>query len=868
MMFILCLLVSGIAVFVFEYFSPVGYNRELASGKEPGGPAFTIGKSIWLLWAIVFNNSVPVENPRGTTSKFMVSVWAFFAVIFLASYTANLAAFMIQEDYVDMVSGMSDSKFQNPTQQHPAFRFGTVPNGSTERNIRNNYPHMHAYMSKFNQKNVERALVSLKTGKLDAFIYDAAVLNYMAGKDEGCRLVTIGSGKVFATTGYGIALQKNSRWKRAIDLALLQFIGDGEMDELEMIWLTGICHGERNDVMSSKLDVDNMAGVFYMLVVAMALSLIVFIGEHFFYYVRRHCVKNTELDKPGLLYSISRGMYSCIYGVEVTKKKKYLQSPQKLVMDTNSSITRLLKTARSMASLTQVNGSHPTPHRGNPERMYASTHGMNGPFHRMALANSVIYNHNPGSHRSSLREGIYPEDVPPPPQYRLPPGGAYGYKEPDTSHHPVMANTTIHEFRNDECNMARPRYPWDRSKDQGPPCHKGPLRSLSPAYLAVQRAYRDGADLGRGYLSDLEEIREHGSDSRAESEGYREKNIHYRKFDRNFRDGGRLPGRFSLKEKDLYGIPPPKMLTRYASMDWKDPMMFVSSTPNILEPMGKKRAMFKRSDSFHENEPTMQTATSLSTLYHHHHHDKECSACKVKMQEPAPFNLHRGEGAQMRVCRNCPGHFMKRYGSSHGRHFCHACKYGTAVPKRPVLEHYAPDRQPAHLSADDACSYSSFSSQNMHHIPCKDSRYKMGYCSEYSKAAEDEYMEGKFLDTDGGESVHTVCYRPAHSVEASYAESASSPYANRSNYAANFSRRPTTEQAHDRHFVPGKAAGPGTPWAPKQISEETMQLCTQPSGYKMPYFSSKADGWAVPRPTNNSYIRRVYTKLPSVESEV
>lgn len=64
--------------------------------------------------------------------------------------------------------------------------------------------------------------------KLDAFIYDAAVLNYMAGKDEGCKLVTIGSGKVFATTGYGIALQKDSRWKRLIDLALLQFLADGK----------------------------------------------------------------------------------------------------------------------------------------------------------------------------------------------------------------------------------------------------------------------------------------------------------------------------------------------------------------------------------------------------------------------------------------------------------------------------------------------------------------------------------------------------------------------------------------------------------------------------------------------------------------
>ncbi|KAL8221791.1 UNVERIFIED_CONTAM: Glutamate receptor ionotropic, NMDA 2B [Gekko kuhli] len=110
MMFVMLLIISAVAVFVFEYFSPVGYNRCLADGREPGGPSFTIGKAIWLLWGLVFNNSVPVQNPKGTTSKIMVSVWAFFAVIFLASYTANLAAFMIQEEYVDQVSGLSDKK--------------------------------------------------------------------------------------------------------------------------------------------------------------------------------------------------------------------------------------------------------------------------------------------------------------------------------------------------------------------------------------------------------------------------------------------------------------------------------------------------------------------------------------------------------------------------------------------------------------------------------------------------------------------------------------------------------------------------------------------------------------------------------------
>ncbi|XP_062373922.1 glutamate receptor ionotropic, NMDA 2A [Sardina pilchardus] len=227
MMFVMLLLVTAIAVFLFEFISPLGFNRNLAQGKDPHGPSFTIGKAIWLLWGLVFNNSVPVQNPRGTTSKFIVSVWAFFAVIFLASYTANLAAFMIQEEFVDQVTGLSDKKFQSPYSFSPPFRFGTVPNGSTERNIRKNYPDMHQYMVKYHQTGVHDALISLKTGKLDAFIYDAAVLNYMAGRDDGCKLVTIGSGYVFATTGYGIALQKGSYWKRHVDLAILGIIGDG-----------------------------------------------------------------------------------------------------------------------------------------------------------------------------------------------------------------------------------------------------------------------------------------------------------------------------------------------------------------------------------------------------------------------------------------------------------------------------------------------------------------------------------------------------------------------------------------------------------------------------------------------------------------
>ncbi|XP_040032789.2 glutamate receptor ionotropic, NMDA 2C isoform X5 [Gasterosteus aculeatus] len=355
MMFVMCLTVVAVTVFVFEYLSPVGYNRSLVSAKTPGGPTFTIGKSVWLLWGIVFNNSVPIENPKGTTSKIMVLVWAFFAVIFLASYTANLAAFMIQEQYIDTVSGLSDKKFQKPHEHYPPFRFGTVPNGSTERNIRSNYPDMHMHMTKYNQKGVEEALESLKTGKLDAFIYDAAVLNYMAGKDEGCKLVTIGSGKVFATTGYGIALQKDSRWKRLIDLALLQFLGDGDTQRLETVWLSGICQNEKNEVMSSKLDIDNMAGVFYMLLVAMGLSLLVFAWEHLLYWKLRHSLRKSH--KLDFLLAISRGIYSCYKGMEDPGHSSGFAKPDLTSNYAQANMLKMLRTAKDLVSTANVETS-------------------------------------------------------------------------------------------------------------------------------------------------------------------------------------------------------------------------------------------------------------------------------------------------------------------------------------------------------------------------------------------------------------------------------------------------------------------------------------------------------------------------------
>lgn len=82
----------------------------------------------------------------------------------------------------------------------------------------------------------------------------------------------------------------------------------GDTQKLQTVWLTGICRNEKKEVMSSKLDIDNMAGVFYMLLVAMGLSLLVFAWEHLLYWKLRHSVrKSNRLDFLLAISRVSRG---------------------------------------------------------------------------------------------------------------------------------------------------------------------------------------------------------------------------------------------------------------------------------------------------------------------------------------------------------------------------------------------------------------------------------------------------------------------------------------------------------------------------------------------------------------------------------
>ena len=52
----------------------------------------------------------------------------------------------------------------NPSSMKPPYKFATIPHGSTDTNIKTNYPHMYAYMQPYNKSTVGEGVRAVKDG--------------------------------------------------------------------------------------------------------------------------------------------------------------------------------------------------------------------------------------------------------------------------------------------------------------------------------------------------------------------------------------------------------------------------------------------------------------------------------------------------------------------------------------------------------------------------------------------------------------------------------------------------------------------------------------------------------------------------------
>ena len=91
-------------------------------------------------------------------------VWAGFAMIVVASYTANLAAFLVLDSTETEISGLEDSRLRNPVE---GFTYATVRGSAVDMYFRGQVElsNMYRLMEEVNLHSAEEAISAVKNGK-------------------------------------------------------------------------------------------------------------------------------------------------------------------------------------------------------------------------------------------------------------------------------------------------------------------------------------------------------------------------------------------------------------------------------------------------------------------------------------------------------------------------------------------------------------------------------------------------------------------------------------------------------------------------------------------------------------------------------
>ena len=156
------------------------------AGSVDEDEALSLSGSMWFVWGVLLDSGIGEKTPRSFSSRVLGVVWCGFSMIMVASYTANLAAFLVLDQPKKQLTGISDARLRNPSVN---FSFATVANSSTYRYFKHHVEHatMSRQMEGHNYLDPDQAVADVKSGRLHAFIWDSVRLEFEAHQVTALR---------------------------------------------------------------------------------------------------------------------------------------------------------------------------------------------------------------------------------------------------------------------------------------------------------------------------------------------------------------------------------------------------------------------------------------------------------------------------------------------------------------------------------------------------------------------------------------------------------------------------------------------------------------------------------------------------------
>lgn len=250
--------------------------QKLREEKENADTRMGINNVLYFVWASLFWQT-PETVPRAPSARILTAVWYLSAVVFVASYTANMVAF-VASNQMDIAAWDSVSDLVSQTK----IDYGTVSDSSVEFIFKSSgvkvatsiYNYLQSDPDRFMVSSTDEGLERVRNGSY-AFFWDSLVLDLEASNSD-CKLRTVNVG--FGGVAYAAAFTKNSPLKPVFSRNILRLKESGYMT---VLWeryfgeLNGcISRTTAHDANYRRLQFEELAGVFYFVALAMGTGFI------------------------------------------------------------------------------------------------------------------------------------------------------------------------------------------------------------------------------------------------------------------------------------------------------------------------------------------------------------------------------------------------------------------------------------------------------------------------------------------------------------------------------------------------------------------------------------------------------------------
>jgi polar amino acid transport system substrate-binding protein len=173
-----------------------------------GGPWWRgLGSAFWFSAVTMTTVGYGDKAPRTVGGRVVALMWMFAAIIIISTFTGMIASALTATRLEGKVQGPSDLA---------NVRVGSVPNSASDGWLAERHVAFRPY------KDVKSGLGALAAGRIDAFVYDKPLLQYLIKEDSDGKVSLLPDR--FGRQDYAIALPQGSPLREPMNRALLRVV--------------------------------------------------------------------------------------------------------------------------------------------------------------------------------------------------------------------------------------------------------------------------------------------------------------------------------------------------------------------------------------------------------------------------------------------------------------------------------------------------------------------------------------------------------------------------------------------------------------------------------------------------------------------